>query len=554
MVRENCGALPLFRCSEVWVSPEPLQNGRYLFMEKQKETHRGSNAKRLKMVPTGRFPGQLLILILVMWFLLTGTGFSEQVSRGLKVSSIRIEGNRLLSAEQILNRFRTRPGGLFYPEVFENDIEELLCFYENNGYPFCQIRPYDFQLEAGQLSLTLKIEEGPLVVVDSIRVVGNEITRRDVLLRELGLRLPLVYCQRRIDQAWARVRRLGFFSEVYPPEIYYDKDQGTGVLVLRVKEGRVNVVNGVLGYEPKGSKIGGRLKGMMEFSFKNILGTGRKAEARWSRRGSFSELCLEYEEPWILGLPVNLGGSFAQRQETGYSQVEFAISARMPVGTRVCAQITSGWKRVIPDSVGSFSMPRSNSLTAGLSLEYDTRDYPFNPTQGLLWRSKARFGYRRNCSTDHFTPERRKTYNTWYQLGLEHYRAVLSGQILAMRTQVAWIGGTERFIPISEKLPLGGTRSLRGYRERQFLGFRTGWFSLEYRLLLGKYSRVFVFLDAGAYSDRTPQQGNFTVGKIGYGVGIRAESRVGIVGIDYGLGEGDGILDGKVHLQITSQF
>jgi len=112
----------------------------------------------------------------------------------------------------------------------------------------------------------------------------------------------------------------------------------------------------------------------------------------------------------------------------------------------------------------------------------------------------------------------------------------------------------ERFIPISEKLPLGGTRSLRGYRERQFLGFRTGWFSLEYRLLLGKYSRVFVFLDAGAYSDRTPQQGNFTVGKIGYGVGIRAESRVGIVGIDYGLGEGDGILDGKVHLQITSQF
>ncbi len=506
------------------------------------------------MVPTGRFTGQFFILILVIWFFLTGTGFSEQVSGGLELSSIRIEGNRLLSTEQILNRFRTRPGRLFYPEVFENDIEELLCFYENNGYPFCQIRPYGFQLEAGQLSLTLKIQEGPLVVVDTIRVVGNEITRREVLLRELRLRLPSVYCQRTIDQAWARVRHLDFFSEVYPPEIYYNREQGTGMLVLRVKEGRVNVVNGLVGYEPKGSKVGGKLTGLLEFSFKNILGTGRKAEARWSRRGSFSELCLKYEEPWIFGLPVNLGGSFAQRQESGYSQMEFAISAGVPVGTKLSAQITTGWKRVIPDSLGSFSMAKSKSLTGGFRLEYDTRDSPFNPTRGLFCWEETQFSYRQNSSTDHFTPEKRKTYNTQYQLNLEHYWTPLSRQVLALRIQAAWIRSTERFIPLSEKFPLGGARSLRGYRERQFLGFRTGWLNLEYRLLLGKYSRVFVFLDMGAYSDRTPQGGSFSAGKIGYGVGIRAKSRLGIVGIDYGLGEGDGILEGKVHFGITSQF
>ncbi len=506
------------------------------------------------MISRKQITGRFLLAVFLIWSSFTGRGFSGQVSKELKVSRIQIEGNELLSKEQILSRFRIHLGRPFYPRVFENNIEGLLCFYEDNGYPFCQIRPHSFQLEAGQLSLTLRIEEGPLVVVDTVRVAGNEITRREVLLRELRLRLPLVYCQRKIDQAWVRIRRLGFFSDVYSPEIYYNPERKTGVLVLQVKEGRANVVNGLVGYEPKSSKAGVKLTGLLEFSFKNILGTGRKVEAKWSRRGVFSELYLKYEEPWIFGLPVNLGGNFIQRQESGYSQMEFALSAGMAIGTKLSGQITAGWKRVIPDSVGSFSMPRSKSLTGGLGLEYDTRDSPFNPSQGLFCRGQARFSYRRNSATDHFTPEETKAYNSEYQLRLEHFLAPFDRQVLALRGQGAWINSTERFLPLSEKLPLGGARSLRGYRERQFLGFRTGWLSLEYRLLLGKYSRAFVFLDTGGYSDRTREEGSFSAGKIGYGVGIRAESRLGIVGIDYGLGEGDGILEGKIHFGITSQF
>ena len=85
------------------------------------------------------------------------------MSKELKVSRIQIEGNELLSKEQILSRFRIHLGRPFHPRVFENDIDGLLCFYEDNGYPFCQIKPHSFQLEAGQLSLALRIEEGPLV-------------------------------------------------------------------------------------------------------------------------------------------------------------------------------------------------------------------------------------------------------------------------------------------------------------------------------------------------------------------------------------------------------
>ncbi len=65
---------------------------------------------------------------------------------------------------------------------------------------------------------------------------------------------------------------------------------------------------------------------------------------------------------------------------------------------------------------------------------------------------------------------------------------------------------------------------------------------------------MFVFLDGGGYSDQTIQEGSSSDSKIGYGVGIRAQSRLGVVGIDYGLGEGDGISEGKVHFGITGQF
>ena len=42
--------------------------------------------------------------------------------------------------------------------------------------------------------------------------------------------------------------------------------------------------------------------------------------------------------------------------------------------------------------------------------------------------------------------------------------------------------------------------------------------------------------------------------KIGYGFGIRIETRLGLFGVDYGLGAGDSLLRGKVHVGLVNWF
>ena len=42
--------------------------------------------------------------------------------------------------------------------------------------------------------------------------------------------------------------------------------------------------------------------------------------------------------------------------------------------------------------------------------------------------------------------------------------------------------------------------------------------------------------------------------KFGYGFDLRIETRLGVIGIDYDLGEGRGLTSGLVHVGLTNKF
>ena len=123
---------------------------------------------------------------------------------------------------------------------------------------------------------------------------------------------------------------------------------------------------------------------------------------------------------------------------------------------------------------------------------------------------------------------------------------------MALEARAAGIASTEDDVPFHELLVLGGSSNLRGYREEQFRGTRTAVGTLEYRYLLGRYSRAVAFLDVGYFYRGGPNSAKDT--KLGYGIGLRGETRLGTISLDYGLGEGDGLLDGKLHVGLIRGF
>ena len=65
-------------------------------------------------------------------------------------------------------------------------------------------------------------------------------------------------------------------------------------------------------------------------------------------------------------------------------------------------------------------------------------------------------------------------------------------------------------------------------------------------------SRALAFVDVGYYFRGGSNPAKDT--KLGYGIGLRAYTRLGIIGLDYGLGEGDRLLDGKLHVGLVREF
>jgi outer membrane protein insertion porin family len=126
------------------------------------------------------------------------------------------------------------------------------------------------------------------------------------------------------------------------------------------------------------------------------------------------------------------------------------------------------------------------------------------------------------------------------------------GRGVGIRTQ-------EEIVPYYELFPLGGATSLRGYREEQFRGAHVELVQFEQRYLLGTDgSRFAGFVDVGHVSTRgtvlaVPGQPDHFF-QVGYGAGLRLGTRVGLIGVDYALGEGDSPLAGKVHVQLESAF
>jgi outer membrane protein assembly factor BamA len=480
----------------------------------------------------------------------------------IRIGQIEIQGCHWLTQEELSAQMDLHSGAIFRDAILEADVERLLSVYENSGHPFSQIRVTQFQItEEDRLDFMLVIDEGPQIRVQSVESEGNAVTKSSVIRREMGIRENDLYSQQAIERGRRRLQRLGFFREVGEVQLEAGSHPDFVVLRVPVVEGRTNTVDGVVGYQPATEVRKGYFTGLLDLSFRNLMGTGREVEARWSRRDpTSSQLRFGYQEPWPLGLPMTLGGYIEQiNQDSSYAQTTLEAQLTAHLGRELTGGLMFGWERVIADLAGGLYLPNSRTYSLGLRLDLDTRDDPLGTRRGGRYQTAIRHRFKENRATPNYEPDRVRVESTEFTAGLEQYLQVFRRQVVAASLNLGEIRSDEETVPLNEQFKLGGARTLRGYREEQFHGSRIIWANLEYRLLHGRRSWSFLFLDAGHYfyRQRDPLSGalqEVSGEKVGYGFGLRVESRLGIMGVDYGLGEGDGLTEGKVHFGLLNEF
>ncbi len=468
---------------------------------------------------------------------------------------------------KIIPLFDFLEGEIFNKYELENSIANSLEYYEDSGNPFARVVInsvfiyYDSLKEESLADIYLDIIKGKERNIDKIEINGNSSTKDYVIIRELRLNKGESYSQTRIDELPDRLNRLRFFEPVEAPKFYVNS-KGDGVLSLNVKEKQTNNFDGIIGYIP-GTKDNekGYLTGLVNISLRNLFGTGRAAAVRWQQFDRYSqELELKYLEPWVFGYPFNINGSFYQRkQDTTYVQRKAEGGLEFLATENISASVLIATERVIPTikEIPVFTVYSSGAFTTGLNLKFDNRDDPYSPTKGLLFLTSYSFSKKNIYGPREFiTPETETHVNLQrITLDLSGYYQLFSRQVIALGLHGKELRGS--FFENSDLFRLGGTNTLRGYREDQFLGSRIGWGNLEYRLLLTRRTFAFLFFDAGYYYRKPETNRNIIKQegfKTGYGVGLNLETGVGVLAVSFALAAGDSFSDGKIHFGIINEF
>ncbi len=470
--------------------------------------------------------------------------FRVEEGEPTRIDSVVLQGNQKMASDGLRSALGLSRDTVLRRDRIDRALDALLRIYENRGFPYCSLRPA-VSILPGQdhAVLQITVEEGPFVQIDTVRFEGNRRTRDEVLLREMRIQQGEVYRQNRVDGAVRALRRLPFIVEVEPPRL--EVREGQTALVVVVHEGPTGRLEAGAGYAPgNGAQAG--LTGAVRLAFDNLMGTGREGRAAWERSGeSASDLELAYREPWILGRPVSAEVALSMRQRPGFVEDLLNGQVRVASGKGIQAGVGISSLRVRPDSSGLGVVSGSQAWSLDGDWGFDRRDDRWNPGSGFLYRMHGGWGRvsRRGETSVRFR----------YGLDAEHYFPVGRRSVIAAAFHGAGVveqGG----VPLEARLRLGGIASIRGYREEAFLVTRAFWANLEWRLRMGRRSRVFLFADLGSLRDPGSGGTGVWIFPAGFGAGMRLESRLGMLGFDYGLARGDSPAQGKVHVQMVNEF
>jgi len=553
---ERFDADELIQAGQLGSSYDPAQNNSYAQQMESYLRQRGYLYARITKIQATYNPDSTLVQLMI-----SGNTGSQVLFGDIQIHSDSLD---VSNYENLLEIQKYDP---YSQAAVENDISEMLSLAADSGFVYAKANIGNVSVNNidGDLLATLAVNimEGEVVAINDIEIRGNNYTRSRIILRELPVQVGQKYSRSAVSRIPQRLMRLGIFKNVKAPSMFVN-DEGQYILKLDIEEGNATTFDGVVGFIPEtrntatGNKAGGYFTGLVDVSFNNLFGTARRFDVHWEKPDKFSEnFFLRYTEPWLFDYPLDVSAGL-ERTVRDSTYIEW--KARLHTKWRYNEEfsIVSSLERqvVLPDSLANrnLRLVRYEQINLEIGLEYDTRDYPVNPRQGIYIGHSYILGLKNNYGPGYLLQEdsiKTREQIEQVKLDFDWYRELFRNQVLALRLKARLVDSDR--LQITDLIWFGGARSLRGYREDQFQGNIVSWLNMEYRFLLARNSRIFVFNDWGAYQMELNKIKKDEI-LYGYGIGIRLDTALGILGVDFGLGKNDGFSDGKIHFGIINRF
>jgi len=481
------------------------------------------------------------------------------VVENLAVKEINITGNTVVSKEEMREVMILQEGQIFSQKILKNDLTRISQLYKDRGYLLINIKDINFDEEG---KLWINISEGRL---EKIVIEGNDKTKEKVITREINIKPGDLFDFEKVKKSLQKIYNLGYFEDV-TMKLEPGSEEDVVVLVIKVIEKNTGKFGIGAGYN---SEEG--LMGFASIEEMNLFGGGQKVGAKLELGGR-TTYKVSFLEPWLANTPTSLGfdvydTTTNQEDKEGEEVIaeydEIKLGGRLIFGRKISDSINLGLElkteRVNYDLIsGALPEDTNEGLTNSLmpTFTYDTRDNVFDPTSG--WYS--------SLSIEKAGGFLRGDYNfTKYNLTLRTYLSTdffkdifnigslkkitdnLSKGVLAFR---AMGGMADTDLPSFAEYQVGGMNTIRGYDSGEFSGDKSLVFNAEYRFPLAENFQAVLFVDWGQAWDIEESIAIADL-KFGRGVGVRFDTPIGPIRLDYGINE-EGI--GKTYFSIGHTF
>jgi len=313
------------------------------------------------------------------------------------VNKLSFTGYKETTEEKIRKIIKVKEGAVYSPKQLHDDAKAIADAYGRGGYVDLVILPQGTPAGAGLIDVHYKIEEGNRSFVERINIVGNTRTKDKVIRREILVAPGDVFDTVRVDTSKKRLENLGYFSKVetYPEETGVE---GRKDLVVQVEEKRTGSLNFGAGYSTVDSLIGFVELTQGNFDITNwpgLTGGGQKFRAKAQIGSQRKDFSAGLTEPYFLDRRLSLGGQVFYSEATYlssvYSQRNYGLSieARKPIYSWIYGvlgyslqnyeiyDLSNGVSPLIRAEEGTTTKSMVNT-----GLVWDRRDNPFLTRRG----------------------------------------------------------------------------------------------------------------------------------------------------------------------------
>ena len=487
---------------------------------------------------------------------------------------VKVNGNTVIDGKKVDACFDLEKDKIANLKQINKCVQKLEEEYRSNGYILARVTDVHMEQD-GTLQVT--VNEG---LVEGFKVKGNKKCKDYVITREMKLKPGKPFNAKDARRSMQRVYNLGYFEDVN-----VKLNPGREPNSVEVEIDVVEMNTGTFGIGAGYSNADGFV-GMVSIGDKNFRGTGDKINIRWEFGGEDNKnYDFSYTRPWLddkeTAATINLYDITNEYADYDINGDEIARYDKKRRGQ----ELTFSRKTDNEFISNYITLKNRDDIYEGEADGYegDKEQYyeeQFN-TSGKYhpeWmpntaaeRRKENFGTTRSITLGRIFDSRDNVYDphegkrmaysvewagglggdfdfTKFTADWRYYYRAGGESVWALNLGAGYADGD---MPLSQRFSMGGSDTLRGYEDDQFRGNSMVKATLEYRFPIVKKVQGVLFTDNGyAWDKRHEDEFDFGLIKNSYGVGLRINSPLGPVKLDYGYGE-DG---GKFHFSFGGQF